>query len=62
MTKRCDWVIAHDGTHGRNAYALECQRCGTIQQCTVPISVSVWCASANTFRWQHQKCKEKENG
>jgi hypothetical protein len=50
-----DWIVANDATAGRDAYSLECKRCGTIQRFTVPIAVWVWCKAAKAFERQHAK-------
>lgn len=55
------WIIAHDGTKGRDAYALECLRCGTVRRFDYnPIPVLAWCTQAKTFSRKHEKCKEQE--
>lgn len=59
--KPADWIILHDGTRGRDAYALECLRCGTVQRCDGnPIPVIAWCAQAKRFQVAHMKCKVRE--
>lgn len=55
--KSCDWVFCHDGTGGKNAYALECRRCGTIQQIATPISVDCYVAMGKAFERMHRTCK-----
>lgn len=51
------WIVAHDATKGRDAYALECQRCGAIQRFATPIAIDIWCAAASVFERQHKNCK-----
>ncbi len=51
------WIVAHDGTKGRDAYAMECRRCGTIQRFATPIAIEIWCAAARVFARQHKNCK-----
>jgi uncharacterized membrane protein YqiK len=52
--------VAHDGTQGRDAYAIECKRCGAVQRFATPIAISVWCAAARAFERQHATCKQAE--
>lgn len=58
--KSKSWIVAHDGTQGRDAYAMECQRCGTVQRFAVPIEISVWCAAAKAFEREHATCRPME--
>ena len=51
------WIVTHDGTKGRDAYAMECQRCGTIERFATPIAIDIWCAAARVFERQHANCK-----
>jgi hypothetical protein len=54
------WVIGHDGTHGQDAYAVECLRCGQKQRFALPIDIGVWCAAVGAFGAIHGQCKPKE--
>ena len=59
--KTGDWIIAHDGTKGADAYMTECLRCGNMQRFTLPISVDVYVAAATEFVRIHSKCKENQD-
>jgi len=54
---KCDWIIAYDGSHGRNAYAVECKRCGVMQRFVTPISLDVYLAAIRAFQNIHANCK-----
>jgi len=54
-----DWIVAHDGTKGEMAYALECRRCGAIQKVVLPISVNCYVALARAFAREHRQCRDK---
>jgi len=56
-----DWIIAHDGTKGPDAYMLECLRCGAKQRFATPIAVSVWVAASTAFTKMHKGCKERNH-
>lgn len=56
MNTKRDWIIAHDGTKGKDAYAMECRRCGAKQRFALPIEISAWCAAAKAFERLHAKC------
>lgn len=58
--KKVDWIIAHDGSQGENAYAFECLRCGQKQRFVVPIAVDIWLAAAKAFEKMHKGCKEQK--
>ncbi len=58
--KSADWIIAHDGTQGDDAYALECLRCGSKQRFSTPISITVYCAAAKAFEHEHRHCRVQE--
>lgn len=59
-----DWIVCRivcrDGTHGEDAYAVECKRCGAKQRFALPISISVYVAAAIAFGRQHAHCKPKK--
>lgn len=55
--KPTPWIIAHDGTQGKDAYAMECLRCGEKQRFATPISITVYCAAAKAFEKQHARCR-----
>mgnify|MGYP001352841169 CR=1 FL=1 len=57
--KSYDWIVAHDGTGGDLAYALECKRCGAVQKVATPIILNLWCAMAKQFEKDHRGCREK---
>ena len=57
--KSCDWIVCHDGSHGKDAYALECRRCGAIQRVATPISVDCYVAMAKAFERMHRTCKDR---
>ena len=52
-----DWIIAHDATKGRDAYMMECLRCGGVQRFALPISVFIYCAAAKVFQQEHVHCQ-----
>lgn len=52
-----DWIICYDATHGDDAYAVECKRCGTKQRFAIPVNLDMWLAAAKVFQKQHRKCK-----
>ena len=52
-----DWIISLDGTHGRDAYMLRCERCGGTFRQTPPIPVSKYVANVWAFTEQHRSCK-----
>lgn len=52
-----DWIIAHDATHGQDAYAMECLRCGTKQRFACPIDLEIYLAASKVFQRQHGTCK-----
>ena len=53
-----EWIIAHDGSQGEDAMAVECKRCGEKQRFVLPISITVWCAAAKAFEKVHKLCKD----
>ena len=53
-----EWIVAHDGTHGADAYALECTRCGTVKQYTLPMPVTEWVEMMRQFSLMHRECEE----
>jgi hypothetical protein len=55
-----DWIIAHDATKGRDAYMLECLRCGGVQRFALPISISIYCAAAKVFQQEHAHCQPRD--
>ncbi len=58
--KKCrDWVVAYDGTKGRDAYMMKCTRCGAEQRFTLPIAVNVYVAAGKAFEKMHKNCEEK---
>jgi hypothetical protein len=57
-----DWIVANDATHGADAYAMECRRCGAKQRFVLPIAISVWCAAAKAFERQHATCLPVSQG
>ena len=58
--KLTPWIIVHDGTRDKDAYAMECLRCGQKQRFATPINVTVYCAAGKAFEKIHAKCKEKQ--
>ena len=54
----CTWIVCHDATQGRMAYAMECQRCGAIQRVAVPFNIRCYVAMADEFQKIHSQCKE----
>ncbi len=57
MTKSHPWIVPHDGT-GPQPYALECRRCGAVQEFRLPMAVTYWCAVAKLFERDHANCRE----
>ena len=57
---KADWIIAHDGTKGDDAYMLECLRCGEKQRARLPMSVKAYVSSAKAFEKIHKRCQEKD--
>lgn len=57
--KRTEWIVAHDGSKGADAYMLECLRCGRKQRFVVPIAVDIWIAASKAFQKMHGHCKEE---
>lgn len=55
-----NWIVAHDGTKGEDAYMLECLRCGEKQRVATPISIKAYVASAKAFEKIHKRCQEKD--
>ncbi len=53
-----DWIVAHDATQGKKAYAIECLRCGEIQHVATPIDVTCYVAMGRAFEEMHQHCRE----
>jgi hypothetical protein len=53
-----NWIIAHDSTHGDDAYAMECLRCKTKQRFSCPLDIDIWLAAARVFQRQHAQCRE----
>lgn len=53
-----DHVVAHDGTQGDMAMALECLHCKTVQKMALPCSINVWVAAARAFGKEHARCKK----
>lgn len=56
--KGAEWIIAHDGTKGEDAYALECLRCGRKQTFSLPMEAMVWVGAAKAFEKIHRGCKK----
>jgi len=54
------WVVCYDGTKGRDAYAIQCRRCGTIQRVALPISVKCYVSLGRAFAAEHAHCKPQE--
>ena len=54
-----EWIVAHDGTQGSDAYALECTRCGVVQPCVLPIAVTDWIERMRQFLLVHRDCKAR---
>jgi hypothetical protein len=55
---KADWIIAHDGTKGDDAYMLECLRCGEKERVATPISIKAYVAKAKAFRKIHKLCRK----
>ena len=53
-----NWIIAHDGTRGDQAYMLECLRCGATQKFNTPIYVDYWVKVGKVFFREHKRCRE----
>jgi hypothetical protein len=55
------WIVALDATHGKDAYALRCLRCGATQrfELTEPLRVDYWCRVGRAFEREHRRCKMK---
>ena len=53
-----EWIVAHDGTHGADAYALECTRCGTVERCDLPMGLNDWVGRMKRFSLLHRDCEE----
>ena len=53
-----DWIIAADGSHGADSYALFCRRCGETQRVVTPIAIDVYVAMAKAFGKIHARCDE----
>lgn len=58
MKARHEWIVCHDGTAGKLAYAMECRRCGDIQRVALPIALDCWVALAWAFERMHARCRE----
>ncbi len=52
-----DWIVSHDATQGDLAYAMECTRCGVVQQIALPISVDCYVAMGKEFTKYHKHCR-----
>jgi hypothetical protein len=55
-----DWVVCHDASKGKDAYTLECLRCGAVQRVVTPITISCYSALARAFARGHARCPAKE--
>lgn len=56
---RRDWIVCHDATQGRKAYALECLRCGALQPITTPVSIDCYVKFAKAFEQEHRRCRPR---
>ncbi len=56
---RTDHIVVRDGTCGRDAYAVECLHCGTVQRFATPIAVNVYLAAARAFERDHKRCQKE---
>ena len=56
------WIVCCDGTKGRDAYAIKCERCGYVQRFENPLPVNYYVATCKAFEKWHKSCKEPSDG
>lgn len=52
-----NWIVASDGTAGKESYSFECLRCGEVQKVATPIDLEIWLAMSVAFTRIHRGCR-----